>query len=99
MLKIIYKNKKIECVCTARDKAERQYGSQMTKKIFQRISEIKSAESVEQMVQYGIGRCHPLSNNRKSEYAVDLVHPYRLIFEKKEDVIQIVLIKEIVDYH
>ncbi|EEA84175.1 MULTISPECIES: hypothetical protein [Peptacetobacter] len=33
------------------------------------------------------------------DYALDLVHPYRLIFEKKGDEIQIASIKEIVDYH
>lgn len=51
------------------------------------------------MIQYRIGRCHPLKGNRKNQYAVDLVHPYRLIFEKKESEIQIVNITEITDYH
>ena len=34
-----------------------------------------------------------------NQYAVDLVHPYRLVFEKVEDQIQIVSITEIIDYH
>ena len=50
-------------------------------------------------IQYRIGRCHPLKGNRKNQYAVDLVHPYRLVFEKVEDQIQIVSITEIIDYH
>lgn len=37
--------------------------------------------------------------NRKGQYAVDLVHPYRLIFEKHGNEIQIAHIMEIVDYH
>ena len=45
------------------------------------------------------GRCHPLTNNRKGQYAVDLVHPYRLVFEKHGNEIQVVHIMEIVDYH
>ena len=40
-----------------------------------------------------------LTQNRKGQYAVDLVHPYRLVFEKNGDEIQIANILEIVDYH
>ena len=64
-----------------------------------RIDQISAALSVEMMIQYRIGRCHPLKGNRKNQYAVDLVHPYRLVFEKVEDQIQIVSITEIIDYH
>lgn len=42
---------------------------------------------------------HVQEKNRKGQYAVDLVHPYRLIFEKKDGEIQIANIVEIVDYH
>lgn len=96
---ITYKNKKIERVCTEAKTAERTYGMEMAEKIHQRIDEITAADTVEMMVQFHIGRCHPLSQNRKDQYAVDLVHPYRLVFEKKGDEIQIANILEIVDYH
>ena len=51
------------------------------------------------MIKFHIGRCHPLTNNRKGQYAVDLVHPYRMIFEKHGNKIQVAHIMEIVDYH
>lgn len=98
-LDITYKNKKIEKVCTDAKLSDRTYGSTMSEKIQMRITEIGAAETVEEMIQYRIGRCHPLTNNRKGQYAVDLVHPYRLVFEKHGDEIQIVHIMEIVDYH
>ena len=63
------------------------------------IDEIGAADTVEMMIQFHIGRCHPLTQNRKGQYAVDLVHPYRLVFEKNGDEIQIANILEIVDYH
>lgn len=68
-------------------------------KIYQRIDEIDASDTVEEMVQYHIGRCHPLKGNRKGQYAMDLVHPYRLIFEQIEDEIKIANVMEIVDYH
>ena len=96
---ITYKNRKIEKVCTDAKAAERTYGREMADKIHQRIDEIDAADTVEMMIQCHIGRCHPLINNRKGQYAVDLVHPYRLVFEKQGTEIQIAHIMEIVDYH
>lgn len=98
-MKITYRTQKLEKVCTHARTAERTYGREMADKIDQRIGEIKSADTVEQMIQFHIGRCHPLHKNRKGQYAVDLVHPYRLVFEKKGKEIQIANILEIVDYH
>ena len=93
---ITYKNNKIKKVCTDAKTAERTYGQEMADKIHQRIDEIGAADTVEMMIQFHI---HPLRQNRKGQYAVDLVHPYRLVFEKNGDEIQIANILEIVDYH
>lgn len=96
---ITYKNNKIKKVCMDAKAAEITYGREMADKIHQRIDEIGAADTVEMMIQFRIGRCHPLKQNRKGQYAVDLVHPYRLLFEKNGDEIQIANILEIVDYH
>ena len=98
-MEITYKNKKIEKVCTDARTAERAYGRDMACKIHQRIDEISASETIEMMIRFHIGRCHPLTQNRKGQYAVDLVHPYRLVFEKNGNEIQIANILEIVDYH
>ena len=87
-LDITYKNKSIKKVCTDAKTAERTYGQEMAEKIHQRIDEIRAADTVEMMVQFRIGRCHPHKQNRKGQYAMDLVHPYRLVFEKNGDEIQ-----------
>lgn len=96
---ITYKNNKIKKVCTDAKTAERSYGREMAGKIHQRMDEISAADTVEMMIQFHIGRCHPLTQNRKVQCAVDLVHPYRLVFEKNGAEIQIANILEIVDYH
>lgn len=71
----------------------------MAEKIHQRIDEIDASDTVEEMVQYRIGRCHPLKGDRKGQYAMELTQPYRLIFTKRGNEIQIVNVIEIVDYH
>ena len=98
-MEITYKNKSIMKVCTNASYAERKYGSEMAERIHQRIDEINASETVEEMIQCHIGRCHYLTGNRKGQYAMDLIHPQRLIFEKRGNEIQIVNVLEITDYH
>jgi proteic killer suppression protein len=55
---------------------------------------------VEELIQYGIGRCHPLKGRRQGQYAMDLEQPHRLVFTVKHEVVQIARVEEIVkDYH
>lgn len=98
-MEIEYSNKQLEKICTNASTATKKHGEHMAEIIHQRIDEIHAALSVEEMIQYSIGRCHKLTNNRKNQYAVDLVHPYRLVFTKRGEFIQIATIQEIVDYH
>lgn len=71
----------------------------MARKIHQRIDELNTADSVEMMVQYRIGSCHLLTWDRENQYALDLEHPYRLIFTQIGSEIQIAEVQEIIDYH
>ena len=96
---ITYKNRKIERICTNAKVADREYGSQMSAKIHMRIDEIRAVDTVEEMIQFRIGRCHALKGNRKGQYAVDLEHPYRLVFKTHGNEIECAHILEIVDYH
>ena len=98
-MQIEYKNSKIEKVCTNAYEAEKKHGKDMAEKIGLRVWQISSAETVEEMIQSHVGRCHQLKGKRQNQYAVDLVHPYRLVFEKKGNQIQIACIMEVVDYH
>ncbi len=98
-MEIEYKSKQIQKVCEDYNVARKKHGQRMAEKIDQRISEIRAADSVEQMIQFKIGGCHLLRQDRKGQYAVNLEQPYRLIFEQKDNTIQIVRIIEIVDYH
>ena len=98
-MQVEYKNSAIKKICTNASAASKKYGSEMAEKIQLRIDQITAADSVEQMIRFNIGRCHKLRGDRKEQYAVDLVHPQRLIFEKHGSEIQIANILEIVDYH
>ncbi|MDQ0507636.1 proteic killer suppression protein [Peptoniphilus ivorii] len=98
-MQIGYKTKKLKRICTKYAIANKEYGPEMAIKIHQRVNEIEAVDTVHTLVQFRIGRCHALKGRREGEYAVDLVHPFRLIFTVKKDKMMIARIEEIVDYH
>lgn len=98
-MEVRYKNGKIREICTVSKVAQRKYGSGMWIKIQQRIKQLTGAQSVDFLVQRHTGRCHHLTGDRAGQYAMDLEQPYRLIFIKVGNEIQIVEVQEITDYH
>jgi len=103
-LKIEYKSNRLKRACTDFSVAKRDYGVNMANLIHQRVNEISSADSVEMLCRFSIGKCHPLEGNRTGQYAMNLVQPYRLVFEKiciEEEGrnIEIVRILSIENYH
>ena len=96
-MEISFKSKKIERICTDFGEASRQHGRDMATIIHQRVKELRATDSVDTIIHFGIGRCHQLKGKRNDQFALDLRHPYRLIF--KPDSLTTVRILEIVDYH
>lgn len=98
-LKITYKTHKLERVCTDASIARKEYGSEMAERIAQRINELRAADTVDMLVQFQLGRCHPLKGDRLGQFAMDLVHPYRLVFITNGVEVQLAKIMAIEDYH
>ena len=71
----------------------------MAQKIHMRIDQLQAADSIDDLIQCHIGKCHKLRGDREGQYAMCLVEPWRLVFTIEENVIQIALVIEIVDYH
>jgi len=89
----------------------KEYGKTRADKIKLRLSQLSSAESLED-VRNLAGNYHELTGDRKGQWACSLDEPYRLIFVPHEDPIPAnehgqykwveikgVEIKEIVNYH
>lgn len=98
-LEITYKSSKLRKVCTDSSVARKEYNFEMAQKIAQRMSQLIAADSIEMLIKFQIGRCHQLKGDRKGQFAMDLVHPYRLVFEEKDSQIQLIRIIAIEDYH
>lgn len=103
-MKIEYKNRRIEKVCTIFEEAQKKFNVETAQLLHQRIDQITAADSIDMLLpnplaHKGIGRCHPLKGDMDGMYAMDLKYPYRLVFTEKDRVLKIVKILEIIDYH
>ena len=99
LIDISYRTTQLRKVCEDAEVATKKYGAEMAAKIQSRIDIIRAADSVEMLIRFKLGRCHPLTGDRKGQYAMNLTHPYRLVFEKRNGKLVAVEILEIVDYH
>ncbi len=96
---ILYRTKKLEKVCENRKEGVKKYGVKMGTIIPIRIDQLRNAISISHLIQNKIGRCHKLEGDREGQYAMDLIHPYRLIFTQEDEHTITVMIEEIIDYH
>jgi proteic killer suppression protein len=92
--------------------AKREWGEVRGKRLRQRLDELEAADCLEVMRSVHAARCHELKGDLKGQLAVNLDHPYRLLFEPAHDPVPTktdggldwikvtaVRILEIVDYH
>jgi proteic killer suppression protein len=83
-VEISYKSKKLEALCDPRSPAHRKLGKDKALKLKNRVTDLRAALSVSQL---SAGRPHPLVGNRAGQFALDLVHPERLVFEPDHELV------------
>ncbi len=109
-MEIIFTSKKLQRTCTNEKQMIKAHGSECAKKLQQRLYELLAAPDMSCIPPHA--RCHPLSGKRQYQYAVDLVHPFRLVFEPYCDDLPLnangsldvakvttIVILEVKDYH
>ncbi|WP_320035505.1 type II toxin-antitoxin system RelE/ParE family toxin [Halarcobacter sp.] len=89
-LKKQYENSKI---------AEKAYGAQVAKKYIMRINTLKATKSFDELYKIPTLKFHPLSGNRKGEYAISLTGYWRLIITNNGDTFDIAKIEEVSDHY
>lgn len=96
---VTFRTNKLKSICTDYSIAIREHGQDMAVLIHQRIDQIRSADSIDQLIMYKIGRCHRLKGSKKEQFAMDLIHPFRLILARENTVVSCARIEAIEDYH
>ncbi len=105
---IQFRTRKLQRIFNSERELAKAYGPDCAKKIRMRMAVLSSAPSLSTVPTDKPDRCHELKGKRTGEYAVDLVHPYRLTFKpvgspniesvQKEQVYAIQII-DVEDYH
>lgn len=82
-MEIAFANTRLEKIANNDKRRIQKLGKRQSDLFKQHLDELFAAETLED-VRYLPGRFHKLGKNRKGQWACDLVHPYRLIFEPHE---------------
>jgi proteic killer suppression protein len=84
-VRISFAKKKLQAICNSGKSMQQAYGKDMAAKLAQRLADLRAATTLAEMSHLPPARCHLLTGNRKGQFSVDLVYPYRLIFKPDHD--------------
>ena len=80
-MEVLFQDQKLEKMCRSESLLTRKYGPEQTRFILRRLEDFASIDHLATLRSLPQARCHELKGNKEGTLAVDLKHPYRLIFE------------------
>lgn len=83
-MEITFQTDKFADECNDFKRLVRRYGEDNAKRIRRRLDDLQAAANLDVMRTLP-GRCHELIGDLAGQLAIDLRHPYRLIFEPAND--------------
>ena len=111
-MEISFLSNRLARVFDSERELRRVYGDRQTKTILARIGVLANAETLDMVPNTPPHRLHLLAGGRQNQFAVDLIHPYRLVFAPDHDPIPTkddggidltrvtaITVLEVVDYH
>jgi proteic killer suppression protein len=94
-LEVRFKTNKLQKQYENSKDAVKAYGLDVAKKYIQRVDILKSAKSFDDLSKIPQLKFHPLTGNRKGEFAISLTGFYRLIITNDGDTFDIAKIEEV----
>lgn len=98
---IKYRDKNTKKVCENLCEAKKKYSLKIAKKLMKAINYIKTAESLQDIIEYGPFHFHKLTGKREGQYAIDIDgrrSSYRIILKPiEEDVSDIYVVAKSVE--
>ncbi len=84
-MKIYFKTRKLEKVCNKKKESVKAIGAENSRRLQQRMMELKAADTLNDISNLPPARCHELLGNRKRQFSVDIDRNYRLLFISAND--------------
>ncbi len=111
-MNIVFARRNLEKAFNSETALKRAFGGRMARTIAMRMAVLRNARTLGMVPVIKPERRHQLEGDRSGQYAVDLVHPNRLVFEpnhnpiprKKDggidtDQVTAITVIEVIDYH
>ena len=76
-MEIRFRNARLRALCEEQARAKRRLGSDSARKLRARLIDLEAAACVTELQA---GRPHPLTEDRRSQFALDLAGGHRLVF-------------------
>ena len=109
---IAFRTRKLERTFNSAAALQKAYGARKARVIMTRMTVLRAAASLATVPATPPDRVHPLRGEREGQFAVDLVHPHRLVFEPNHEPlpraedggidarqVTAIAIVEVTDYH
>ncbi|MCA1988042.1 MAG: hypothetical protein LDL07_02695 [Desulfarculus sp.] len=77
---ISFNKRQLAKSCNSREAAIKRWGANNAKIIMQRLKELSNAPSLAEVCLLPAPRCHELKGKLKGRFAVDVQHPFRMVF-------------------
>lgn len=84
-MNIDFRTNKLKKCCSERVAGIKEWGQPIADKVFQRLSELRAATNLSEISYLPPPRCHRVDGVRKDCWAVDTIHPQRLLFKINQD--------------
>lgn len=78
---ITFASPKLEALSNSHKELVRAYGIDRAKKIQRRLIDLRAFTRLSDVPNTPPFRCHLLKGNLAGKFAIDTIHPYRIIFE------------------
>ena len=80
-MNIAFRNKTLKKVFNSEKELKKEFGSEKARLIMRRMAVLRASPVLAEVPYTKPERRHELSGKRSGQFAVDLKHPYRLIFK------------------
>ena len=97
-MELEFKSSKIKKQCEDPSIAQKEFGTKIGFKLTQRVRELEGATCLQDIKCIKPARLHRLEGKRQHQYAVDLEHPFRLVFDSVIWLLQIVFLLYLVPH-
>ncbi len=83
-MEIFFADRKLQKQCQSARALQKAHGITRARRILRHLNVLIQASTLAD-IRHSPGRCHELTGDRAGQFALDLDHPYRLIFIPEHD--------------